>query len=96
MKRLWLVSYDISDDRRRRAVDTLLLGLGGRVLESLFECQLRADQIQALRQRLADCIDPAQDRVALVPLCRHCRDATRSHGLGRREGCGPAQHFFVA
>lgn len=95
MRRLWLISYDIADDRRRRAVDRLLLGLGDRVLESLFECHLRADQLPALTRRLAACIDPATDRLALLPLCRQCQQATHSHGHGRREGCRADFHFTV-
>ena len=84
MKRLWLVSYDIACDRRRRHVEKVLFGLGERVLESLFECHLRADQVPALRGRLALCIDARADRVAMLPQCRWCQERTRGHGLGRR------------
>ena len=94
MKRLWLISYDIADGARRYQVGKLLLGLGERVLESLFECPLRADQLPALRKRLEARIDPQHDRVALIPLCRWCQDRTRSHGLGRRDG-RDCPHYFV-
>lgn len=94
MKRLWLISYDVADNHRRSRVARYLLGRGDRVLESLFECHLRADQIPTVRADLLALIDPGEDRLALYPLCAHCQRATRSVGQGRREGCGQP-HFHI-
>lgn len=94
MNRLWIVSYDIADNRRRRQLDKLLLGLGDRHLESLFECWLRADQVPGVERRIRALLDPAADRLAMVPVCRDCQRRTRSHGLGRSMAT-QRYHFFV-
>ena len=41
-----LVSYDISDDKRRRKVCKILEGYGYRVQYSVFECDLDDKKIQ--------------------------------------------------
>ncbi len=80
MQRLWLISYDIANQRRRRAVDHYLAGLGQRVLESLYECWLRADQVRTLPTELAAFLDPQHDRLALLPVCGHCQHRVCDHG----------------
>lgn len=94
MQRLWIVSYDVANNRRRRKLDKLLLGLGDRHLESLFECWLRADQIEGLQSRINKLLDPATDRLALVPVCRDCQRRTQNHGQGRSQA-SHRFHFFV-
>ena len=47
-----VVSYDISDDKRRRMVAKLLEGYGYRVQYSVFECDLSLKQLQKLRREL--------------------------------------------
>lgn len=76
MHRLWLVSYDVACPRRRYRLDRLLGALGTRVLASLWECRLRADQIPALEQRLRRTLDASEDRLALLPLCADCQRRT--------------------
>ena len=43
-----VVSYDVSDDRRRRKVAKIMEGYGYRVQYSVFECDLDADQMRTL------------------------------------------------
>ncbi|WP_119157601.1 CRISPR-associated endonuclease Cas2 [Caldimonas tepidiphila] len=83
MRRLWVVSYDVADDRRRQRLADYLLGWGDRVLESVFECVWRADQLPQVQQELAARIEPREDRLWLVPVCRHCRVAARVNGQRR-------------
>ncbi len=73
MHRLWLVSYDVACPRRRYRLDRVLGGLGERVLESLWECWLRADQLPALQVRLRALLREGEDRLALLPLCADCQ-----------------------
>ncbi len=93
MRRLWVVSYDISDNARRTQLANYLLGWGDRVLESVFECVWRADQMPTVRQELLDRIDPSADRLWLVPLCRRCRQAAQVNGQHRR--CTDVFHHVV-
>lgn len=50
--RLWIVCYDIGDDRRRRQVVRILEGYGVRVLESAFECWLDDAGRRAMEARV--------------------------------------------
>lgn len=83
MRRLWVVSYDISDDDRRIRLVGFLEGWGCRVLESVFECVWRADQIPQIRQDLQALIDPSQDRLWLVPVCQSCLATAAVNGQHR-------------
>ncbi len=66
---LYLVTYDIADDRRREDVATVLSGYGPRVQLSVFECDVRTRrEAVALRAMLRRLIDPVEDQVRLYPL----------------------------
>ena len=58
---IWVIAYDTPSDRRRRKFAKLLKGYGLRVQLSVFECELRGDQMQQLRQRLERLIVAEQD-----------------------------------
>lgn len=45
-----VVSYDISNDKRRRKVAGVLEGYGYRVQYSVFECELTANQMRELKK----------------------------------------------
>ena len=66
---LYLIAYDIADDRRREDVATLLSGYGPRVQLSVFECELRSRrEASALRAKLRTLIDAVEDQVRIYPL----------------------------
>lgn len=52
MKQFVIVSYDITEDRRRLRVMKTLEGFGTRVQYSVFECQLTHPQLDKLRAGL--------------------------------------------
>lgn len=68
---LYLVTYDISCNKRRKKVSDLLEGYGQRVQFSVFECVLTPDKYRELRQRLMQRVREAEDSVRLYPLSRH-------------------------
>lgn len=84
MRRLWMLSYDIACDRRRRAVVACLEGRGERVQESVFELFLRYDEAQQLRVMLSVLLNTDLDKCALFPLCRWCQERVEVLGRGRR------------
>lgn len=47
-----VISYDISDDRRRNKIARLLEGYGYRVQYSVFECELDGRQLLKLQREL--------------------------------------------
>jgi CRISPR-associated protein Cas2 len=66
---LYLITYDIADDRRREDVATLLSGYGPRVQLSVFECDVRSRrEVVDLRGKLRDLIDAVEDQVRIYPL----------------------------
>ena len=85
MRRLWIVAYDMADDRRRARLDYWLQGHGDRVLESVFECVWTADELPGVKAKLRRLIDPGADRLRLAPVCRSCRAANLVNGRGRRQ-----------
>ncbi|MFF4652615.1 CRISPR-associated endonuclease Cas2 [Streptomyces sp. NPDC001380] len=66
---LFLVTYDIADDRRREEVSDLLSGHGPRVQYSVFEVALPSKAATArLRTALKKLIDPEEDQIRIYPL----------------------------
>ena len=84
MRRLWMLSYDIACDRRRRAIVKCLEEKGDRVQESVFELYLRYDEVKLLRTHLEILIESSADKCALFPLCRWCQEKVDVIGHGRR------------
>ncbi len=83
MRRLWVVSYDVADHRRRVHLAQWLAGQGDRVLESVFECVWRADELPHIQTTLTALINPAEDRLWLVPVCQRCQTAAVASGQQR-------------
>lgn len=62
---LWVVAYDITDQRRRRRVHRLLQGYGIAQQRSVFLCRLDPPRRRRLLEALAAEVHPASDRVDL-------------------------------
>lgn len=93
MRRLWVVAYDIADDRTRLTVQRRLAARGERVQWSVYECWLDRDAQRVLRKELAELTDAKEDSVRWYPLCTPCRE--RSVYLGVRGGLPEADYFVV-
>ena len=78
----WMVTYDITDDRRRQQVAKALAGYGERVQYSVFECRLDEREIMQLRRRIAAIADAVCDRIRWYPLCRPCHGQIVQQGNG--------------
>ena len=50
---LYVVAYDVSDDRERAHVDKVLTGFGFRAQKSVFECRMSRRTRERLREALA-------------------------------------------
>lgn len=88
---LIVVAYDISNDRRRARVHTLLLGYGEPVQESLFECDLDEAGLRTLRAALRQRVRPA-DAVRVYSLCGACAERIRD-GQGGIVPHGPTVYL---
>jgi len=68
MRTVYLVAYDISDDRRRETVFRILRGFGDHLQFSVFRCELSDVENVRLRSRLQDAIRPTEDQVLFADL----------------------------
>ena len=68
MRNSYLVTYDISDDKRLRKVFQTLRGFGDHLQYSVFECQLTRTDLIRLRAELAQVIHHKEDQVLFVDL----------------------------
>jgi CRISPR-associated protein Cas2 len=78
-----VVSYDISNDKRRLKVKKTLEGFGERVQYSVFECHLKRQDLSRLRKRLKGLILEKEDDVRFYLLCEQC--VPRIIPLGKAE-----------
>ena len=67
-----IVSYDISEDKRRTKIHKILKSYGQWVQYSVFECQLTNTQYAKLRSRLHKLIKPDTDSIRFYFLCGCC------------------------
>lgn len=77
---LYVVAYDISDDRRRTKVHKILSGFGRWTQYSLFECHLTRKQLILLQHRLEKYLKPEEDSVRFYYLCESCVAKTETVG----------------
>ncbi len=81
MTKLWLISYDISDNSTRQSVFNILKNYGSRVQYSVFECYLTERQFNDVRNQLLAEIEEA-DSLRWYPLCDWCQDQVFFQGVG--------------
>ena len=87
---LYVVSYDIPDDRRRGRVHSALTGFGVWVQYSVFECFLDRKQRLLLEARLLEEIHQREDTIRIYGLCAAC--TTKVEVLGR--GDAPREDYI--
>jgi CRISPR-associated protein Cas2 len=80
---LYLVSYDIPDDRRRTKLAKTLKDFGDRVQFSVFECLLDADLLAKMTDRIRAVISEDEDSVRIYSLCGSCERAIAIIGQGQ-------------
>jgi CRISPR-associated protein Cas2 len=77
-----VISYDVTDDRRRERLSRFLRGYAERVQKSVFEGVVPERVVERLRGGITKTIDHGGDSVRLYTLCRRCREATEVIGTG--------------
>ena len=68
-----VISYDISEDKRRTKVHNILKSYGQWVQYSIFECDLTESQYAKLRSRLNKLIKSETDNIRFYFLCACCK-----------------------
>lgn len=83
-KRQWyLVSYDVSDEKRLRLVAKHLKGYGARIQLSVFRCRLKAKGIERLKWELTKIMAP-EDDLLIIGLCEKCSDRISRRNFDER------------
>ncbi len=77
---MYVISYDISDNKRRQRTSQLLESLGERVQESVFECKFPSDKMKAVIKQLSEVIEE-EDNIRIYPLCEDCY--SKAIGIGK-------------
>lgn len=62
---LYVIAYDIPEDRRRTRLANLLKSYGERVQLSVFECWLSPPELEVLKKRIGEKLDLAEDSVRI-------------------------------
>ena len=77
----YIVTYDISDNKRRKKVSDILEGYGKRVNYSVFEIQLFTKaQKKSIERELLKELNPKKDSLRFYHICKNCIDKSWSLG----------------
>ena len=68
MRSIYIVTYDICDDKRLRKVFKTLRNWGDHLQYSVFECQLNETDLIRCKDELAKLINHAHDQVLFINL----------------------------
>lgn len=71
-KQLYVIAYDISNDKRRRKIVTCLEKYGTRINKSVFECMLTKAQLNIVIEELEMISIVKFDSIAIYPICAEC------------------------
>jgi len=96
MRRRYLITYDISDDKRRTHVFNALRDRGDHVQYSVFVCELNEREYVSLKGELQQMVHKKEDQVLLLDL--GLADNTFEIGQGLDcvgHGYNPPQRVFV-
>lgn len=82
MKQLYLIAYDISNDKKRKKISDILDGCGERINLSVYECMLTEVQKENIIEQFKEIMDK-NDIVKIYFICSACY--AKSIHLGRKE-----------
>lgn len=82
-EKLYIVTYDIADDKRWRSVFKIMKGYGEWLQLSVFQCRLSARRHAELIELLAGAINNRHDHVLLVDIGPAERVTPRVVSLGK-------------
>ena len=80
---LYVIAYDIPNDRRRTKVHKLLCGFGEWTQFSLFECFLTKKENLVLRGKLDRLVKADEDSIRFYPICAACLARVETIGSAR-------------
>ena len=79
----YIISYDISDDKRRQKIAKILLDFGNRVQYSVFEAILTNELLKKMVSRLRRVTSEEEDSIRIYQLCKECKKSIKILGAGQ-------------
>jgi CRISPR-associated protein Cas2 len=83
MRSLFLLTYDIADNKRRAKIAKLMEAMGERVQGSVFEAYLDPAELQKVVKRSEKVMKMEEDSLRIYFLCESCRPKLKTMGLGK-------------
>ena len=83
---MYIISYDITSDKRRRKIAKELENYGVRVQYSVFECDLTMSRYKELYTKLIHLMDGCEEgSIRIYELCERCQKKTRVIGVEKND-----------
>lgn len=80
---MYVLVYDIVNDRRRTRLHNYLKNFGTAVQRSVFEFDLGTKEVDKMMLQVQELIDAEEDTVRLYSVCEECIRRARILGKGR-------------
>ena len=80
---MFLICFDICEEKRLRLVAGQMCNFGVRVQKSVFECHLDREELVELQRRLAGILDENEDKIHYYSLCGKDSRGILIDGIGR-------------
>jgi len=68
MRKRYLITYDVADDKRRNSVFKTLMGHGDHVQFSVFLCELNGVELAKLKGALNETLNHRQDQAIMIDM----------------------------
>lgn len=93
---MYVVSYDITSDRRRNKIAKTLEGYGTRIQYSVFECRLTEKKYKEMYRKLMQLMsDEEEGNIRIYSVCGNCERKIRTIGLISGQIEQTAEHVIV-
>jgi len=80
---LFVIAYDIADNKRRAKIARLMESMGARVQGSVFEAYLDLKELEELMKKAGRIIEKKNDSLRFYRICEACRGKILTMGQGR-------------
>lgn len=68
----FLISYDVTSDKKRNKLSKYLEELGVRLQFSVFECNININKLKSIKSKIEEIINMNKDSVLIYQLCGSC------------------------
>ena len=93
---MYVISYDISNDRIRKKISDTLENYGKRVQFSVFECNISEKQLIKLYSQIAElAIKDDEASIRIYSLCKNCQEKIQTIGLKNEAMTQEEEDLFI-